>query len=71
MLRRRELPANMSMFIRLDGVPAEKEARIILSPTGELYQAFIITLELGDTRWQVEGSLDGTIQSIQPGAPHA
>ena len=70
-LRPRELPPAMSILsITLDGVPAEKAPRIILYPTGELPQAFVITLGQGEARWQVRGALNGTIQSAHPDAPH-
>ena len=71
-LRPRELPAAMSILsITLDGVPADKTPRIILFPTGELPQAFVITLGQGEARWQVRGALNGTIQSASPNEPEA
>ncbi len=71
-LRPRELPPAMSILsITLDGVPAEKEPRIVIFPTGELPQAFVITLGQGQARWQVRGALDGTIHSAHPDDPHA
>lgn len=71
-LRPRTLPPAMSILsITLDGVPAEKAPRIILYPTGELPQAFVITLGQGEARWQVRGALNGTIQSAHPDTPHA
>ena len=71
-LRPRELPLAMSILsITLDGVPAEKEPRIVIYPTGELPQAFVITLGQGEARWQVRGALNGTIQSAHPDDPHA
>ena len=71
-LRPRELPPAMSILsITLDGVPAEKEPRIILYPTGELPQAFVITLGQGEARWEVRGALNGNIQSASPDAPNA
>ena len=71
-LRARELPLAMTILsITLDGVPAEKTPRIILYPTGELAQAFVITLAQGEARWQVRGALNGTIQSAAPDAPDA
>jgi general secretion pathway protein H len=70
-LRPRELPLAMTILsITLDGVPAEKDPRIILYPTGELPQAFVITLGQGEARWQVRGALNGTILSSPPDAPH-
>lgn len=71
-LRPRELPAAMAILsVTLDGVPAEKDPRIILYPTGELPQAFVITLGQGEARWQVRGDLNGTIQSAAPDVPNA
>lgn len=67
MLRARELPEHMAILsLTLDGVAAEEGARIVMYPTGELSQAFVITLGLGEARWQVEGALDGTIKVSQP-----
>ena len=67
LLRARELPDPMAILsLTLDGVAAEEGARIVMYPTGELSQAFVITLGLGEARWQVEGALDGTIKVSQP-----
>jgi general secretion pathway protein H len=71
-LRPRELPPAMSIIsLTLDNVPAGKDGRIILYPTGELPQAFVITLGQGEARWQVRGALNGTIQSAAPDEPNA
>ena len=71
-LRPRELPPAMTILsVTLDGVPTGKDPRIILYPTGELPQAFVITLGQGEARWQVRGDLNGTIQSAAPDAPNA
>jgi general secretion pathway protein H len=70
LLRPYEFPNTISIrAITLDGAPAGKEPRVILFPTGELAQAFEITLSKGDVRWYVEGGLDGAIRSSQE--PHA
>lgn len=67
MLRARELPEPMTILsMTLDGAAVEEGARILLYPTGELPQAFVIILGLGEARWQVEGALDGTIKVSQP-----
>ncbi len=67
MLRARELPEPMTILsMTLDGAAVEDGARILLYPTGELPQAFVIILGLGEARWQVEGALDGTIKVSQP-----
>lgn len=66
-LRERELPAAMRIqSVTLDGAPAETGARILIYPTGELPQAFVITLGQGEARWRVEGGLDGAIVAKQP-----
>lgn len=72
MLRPRGLPPAMSILsVTLDGVPAEKASLIMLYPTGELSQSFVVTLGQGEARWQVRGSLNGTIESTSPDAPAA
>ena len=67
LLRARELPDPMAILsLTLDGVVAEEGARIVMYPTGELSQAFVIILGQGEARWQVEGALDGAIKVSQP-----
>ena len=66
-LRGRELPPAMRIqSVTLDGAPTESKTRILLYPTGELSQAFEITLGQGEARGRVEGKLDGAIVSTQP-----
>ena len=68
-LRARALPAHMTIVsMTLDGVEAGEGERIQIYPTGELSQAFVITLGQGEARWQVEGALDGTIKVSLPNA---
>ena len=67
MLRPRELPDAMTILsMTLDGAAVEQGARILMYPTGELPQAFVIVIGQGEARWQVEGALDGTIKVSQP-----
>lgn len=68
-LRARALPNPMTIVsMTLDGVEVGEGERIQIYPTGELSQAFVITLGQGEARWQVEGTLDGTIKVSLPNA---
>jgi general secretion pathway protein H len=69
-LRPRDLSEKMVRVrsLSLDGAPVKLNHRILLSSTGELPQAFVVTLEreADEARWRVEGGLNGVIRPMPP-----
>jgi general secretion pathway protein H len=74
LLRARELPSDIKISaVEIAGTEtgeSQKPKGIVLQPSGDL-DAFTITLQKGQLRWQVKGSLADGIRSAQPTADHA
>ena len=74
LLRARELPSGMKISaVEIAGketTQSDKPDGIVLQPSGELDE-FTITLQKGQLRWQVKGSLADGIRSAEPTVDHA
>jgi general secretion pathway protein H len=58
----RVLADGVTLSFELDGVAAEKEAGLILDPSGS-FTPFVLTLRAGEAVWQAVGLANGKIQS--------
>jgi general secretion pathway protein H len=74
LLRARELPSDIKISaVEIAGTETtdtQKPKGIVLQPSGELDE-FTITLQKGQLRWQVKGSLADGIRSAEPTVGHA
>jgi general secretion pathway protein H len=74
LLRARELPSDIKISaVEIAGTETtdtQKPKGIVLQPSGELDE-FTITLQKGQLRWQVKGSLADGIRSAEPTVDHA
>jgi general secretion pathway protein H len=58
----RVLPDGVTLSFELDGVAADKQAGLILDPSGN-FTPFVLTLHAGEAVWQALGLANGKIQS--------
>jgi general secretion pathway protein H len=58
----RVLPDGVTLSFELDGVAADKQAGLILDPSGN-FPPFVLTLHAGEAVWQALGLANGKIQS--------
>jgi general secretion pathway protein H len=58
----RTLPDGVTLSFEMDGVAADKQAGLILDPSGN-FPPFVLTLHAGEATWQAQGLANGKIQS--------